>query len=353
MEAKSFIKKTISYTVAILIVIAVIMIVIDPFSHFHMPFFGMGAVATDERTALVGIAKNDYYETALVGSSMSENFIDSWFEDGKFGKSATKFCLQGAHFDDYDVILNEVVKHPELKNVVFGLDNYILTDDPAEQEVTIPEYLSNDSIIDDCYYLWNKAAFTEFLPEFIIGNIKEKGSDDNAYVWENLFPYGKEASIANYIVFRPEGMENPIAADYYFANADLFLEKFTKYVEARPDVTFKIYVPPYSIMFWDYSIRKGRLEAEICLLEKVYSTLLEYDNVEIYYFQNNTEIINDLANYRDYSHYRQAINYCMYTNMRDGKERITKENYYDELINMYEQAVTYDYDSLFAPYLNQ
>ncbi len=298
----------------------------------------------------IGVAKNDSYETALIGSSMSENFVDSWFEDGKFGKSAVKLCLQGAHFDDYEVVLDEVIKHPELKNVVFGLDNYLLTDDPSEQEVTIPEYLSNDKLLDDCNYIWNKAAFMEFLPEFIIGNIKERGSDDNAYVWENLFPYGKDASIANYITFRPESGEDALGADYYFANADLFLSKFTKYIEARPDVKFYIYVPPYSIMFWDYSIKKGRLEAEICLLEKVYSTLLDYDNVEMYYFQNDTDVITDLSNYRDYSHYKQAINYYMYTRMRDGKERITKENYYDELLNMYEQAVTYDYDSLFAPY---
>lgn len=347
MTEKQYVKKTIIYSVLILAVIAAIMIIVDPFSHYHMPLGKWGAVATDERAALIGVAKNDSYETAIIGSSMSENFIDSWFEDGHFGKSADKFCLQGAHFDDYEIILDEVITHPELKNVVFCLDNYILTDDPNEQEVTIPEYLSNDTVLDDAHYIWNKAAFTEFLPEFVIGNIKENGSDDNAYVWENLFPYGKAAAMANYISFRPEGLEQPLGADYYFANADIFLNKFTKYIEARPDVKFYVFSPPYSIMFWDYSIRKGRLEAEICLLEKVYSELLEYENVELYYFQNDTEIITNLDNYRDYSHYKQAINYSLYTRMKKGVNRVDKNTYYDELLNMYEQAMTYDYNSLF------
>ena len=347
MDSKKYVKKTIAYTLVILLVIASIIVVIDPFSHFHMPWFGMGPVATDERAALVGIAKNDTYECALVGSSMSENFVDSWFEDGYFGSSAVKFCLQGAHFDDYEIILDEVIKHPELKTVVFGLDNYILTDNPDKQEVTIPEYLSNDSIFDDSHYVWNKSAFTEFLPKFIIGNKLEHGSDDNAYVWENLFPYGKAAAVASYSAFRPEGPKDREVYDTYFENADLFLSKFTKYIEARPDVKFYVYAPPYSILFWDYSLLNGRLEAEICLLERVYSKLLDYDNVELYYFQDDFDVITNLDNYRDYSHYKQAINYYMYTRMKSGSERITKEDYYDTLLHMFEYAMTYDYDSIF------
>lgn len=347
MDNKKFVKNTIIYSAVILIAIAVTVVIIDPFSHYHMPLFNMGAVATDERTSLIGIAKNDNYEVALVGSSMSENFIDSWFEDGYFGKSAVKLCLQGAHSDDYEIILDEVIKHPELKTVVFGLDNYILTDDPSEQEITIPEYLYNDKLTDDSHYLWNKSVVFEFLPMFIINNILEKGSDDNAYVWENLFPYGKDASIASYISFRPEGPKEREASDTYFENADLFLSKFTKYIEARPDVRFYVYSPPYSILFWDYSLLNGRLEAEICLLERVYSKLLEYDNVELYYFQDDKEIITNLDNYRDYSHYKQAINYYMYSKMKKGEKRLTKDNYYDTLLNMFGYAMNYDYNSIF------
>lgn len=348
MDSKKFVKLTITYSTVILLIIAIVMIVLDPFSHFHMPVFGMGPVATDERTALIGIAKNDEYEVALIGSSMSENFVDSWFEDGFFGKSAVKFCLQGAHFDDYEVILDEVITHPELKTIVFGLDNYILTDDPDEQEVTIPEYLSNKDLLDDSHYIWNKSALTEFLPKFIIGNIIEKGSDDNAYVWENYYTYGKPAVLASYNQFRPEGRKDPVPIDEYFNNADLFLDKFVKYIEARPDVKFYVYVPPYSILFWDYSLLNGRLEAEICLEERVYSRLLDYDNVELYYFQNDTDIITDLNNYRDYSHYKQAINYYMYSRMKKGEKRITKDDYFDTLLAMFEYASVYDYDSIFA-----
>ena len=91
----------------------------------------------------------------------------------------------------------------------------------------------------------------------------------------------------------------------------------------------------------------GRLEAEICLLERVYSKLLEYDNVELYYFQDDKDIITNLDNYRDYSHYKQAINYYMYSKMKKGEKRLTKDNYYDTLLNMFGYAMNYDYNSIF------
>ena len=62
MDNKKFVKNTIIYSAVILIAIAVTVVIIDPFSHYHMPLFNMGAVATDERTSLIGIAKNDNYE---------------------------------------------------------------------------------------------------------------------------------------------------------------------------------------------------------------------------------------------------------------------------------------------------
>lgn len=343
--SKKFVIRTISYILVVLVLIAAVVIIVDPFSHYHMPFFGMEAVATEERSALIGVAKNDSYDTALIGSSMSENFVDSWFEDGQFGTSTVKLCFQGAHFCDYEVVFDEVIKKPELKNIVFGLDNYMLTDDPSESEVTIPEYLSNDNLIDDVYYWWNKSVIFNYLPVFIANNKSENFSDDNAYAWTNLYEYGKDPVLVSYLPFRPQVFEERLPSDYYFEFGDEFLEKITGYIEARPDVKFYIYVPPYSALFWDYSLRKGKLEAEICVMDRVYSKLLEYDNVEFYYFQNDFDVVENIKNYRDYSHFKQEINYYMYECMRDKTHILTKDECYDTLLDMYAYTMNKDFDT--------
>ena len=98
MDAKKFIKKTIAYTLLVLAAIAALVIIIDPFTRYHAPWFGLAPVETDERTTAIGLARNLDYDTALVGSSMSENFNYKWFEDGIIGNKCVKIALQGAHY---------------------------------------------------------------------------------------------------------------------------------------------------------------------------------------------------------------------------------------------------------------
>lgn len=338
----------IKYIIGILLIIAIIVVVIDPFTHYHMPFFGFDTVETDERSALVGVAKHATYDTALIGSSMSENFVDEWFQDGHFGTSCVKLCLQGAHFADYEIILDKVTDKPQVKNIVFSLDTYLLTNNPEENPVTIPEYLSNSNPIDDVYYLYNKSVLFEYIPRFIITNINEKYNDRNAYVWADEHEFSEYVARAVYMNQRPIAVSNEeVPYDKYFEYADEFLNGIKKYIEKRPDIKFYFYSSPYSMFFWDYSIRCNTAEAEVCALERVFKELLEYENVRIFYFQDQKDIVENLDNYRDYSHFSQEINYYMYECMRDGKCEVTKDTYFDRLLDMYNFALDYNYEQLF------
>lgn len=347
MNEKQFAQKTLIWTLSLLTLIAVLVIVIDPFLHYHAPLGKLVPAETDERSAMVGVARHMTYDTALIGSSMSENNLSSWYEDGMFGDSCVKICLQGAHFADYDVILKEALGHPDVKNVVFSLDNYLLTNNPNQYPVTIPTYLSNSSFVDDAYYVWNKSVLLEYIPKFLINNIRFDYNADPAYVWAQDYEFSKYVTRGIYNTQRVLIPEEEKPFNTYFEYADAFLASMTPYLEERPDVTFYFYASPYSIFFWDDCVRHGNLTAEICTLERVYKQLLQYPNVKIFYFQNDYDIITDLNNYRDYSHFDQPINHYMYESMRDGKKEVTIDTYYDTLLEMYEFALDYDYESAF------
>ncbi len=345
MNNKQFALKTIAYTLIALVVLGGLVILIDPFLHYHKPIMGLSNVETDERSSMIGVATNMEYETALIGSSMSENFAASWFNDGHFGDSTVKLCLQGAHFTDYDVLLQEVVTHPELKNIVFSLDNYLLTNNPDQYPVTIPTYLSNDTVTDDAYYFWNKSVVLEYLPKFLINN--KVSSADDAYAWALDYDFSKYVARGVYNTQRLQVPMEEKPFDTYFQFADQFTASMIPYIESRPDVTFYFYASPYSIYFWDDCVRHGNLTAEICTLERVYKQLLNYPNVRIFYFQNDYDLITDLDNYRDYSHFDRPINYYMYECMRDGQKEVSQDTYYDTLLEMYDFAYAYDYESAF------
>ncbi|MFT3984070.1 MAG: hypothetical protein QM697_09185 [Lachnospiraceae bacterium] len=347
MNNKTFMIRTIAYTFGILSLLALLVIVVDPFIHYHAPVGRLAPVETDERSALIGVARNMDYDTALIGSSMSENFEAGWFEDGVFGERCVKLSLQGAHFSDYALLFEETLQKQGTKNIVFSLDTYLLTNPPQDYPVTIPSYLSNHFYPDDAYYLWNKSVLLEYLPKFLINNVREGYNADSAYVWADDYDFSKYITRGSYFAQRLLKTEPEKAYDTYFAYSDAFLESITPYIESRPDVTFYCYSSPYSILFWDDSMRHGNTTAEICALSRVFEKLLSYDNVRIFYFQDDTDMITNLDNYRDYSHFDQPINYYMYECMRDGKKELTSGTYYDTLLNMYSFAASYDYESAF------
>ena len=121
----------------------------------------------------------------------------------------------------------------------------------------------------------------------------------------------------------------------------------TPYIEARPDVEFIFYAPPYSILYWDDCILRGRLTAEICALNEVYKRLLEYDNVRIFYFQDDWDLITDLNNYKDYSHFSKEISYYIYECMRDGVHEVNSDTSFDTLLKFSEDIAAYDHEQSF------
>lgn len=346
MTDKKFFISTIAYSMGLLVLIAIVIIVIDPFVHYHAPFFGLAAVETDERGQQIGVAANMDYDTAIIGTSMSENFEASWFNDG-IGNKTVKLCMQGAHFDDLSRLLKVALSKDTTKNIIFSLDNYIFLHVPEEFPTTIPEYLENDDIKDDAYYFWNKSVVLYYLPLFILNNICEDYSADTAYVWAPRYRFDEYAARATYTPLRLLQKRDEEVFDSYFRYAYQFLDGIVPYIEARPDVTFYFYSPPYSVLYWDDCVLRGRLTAEICAMNEIYGMLLSYPNVRIFYFQDDWDVISNLDNYKDYSHYSQDINHYIYECMRDGKEEVTRDTYFDVLLKFSEDAAAYDYETAF------
>ena len=347
MDSKKYAVKTIAYTLIVLALIAVVIFITDPFVRYHKPLFGLAAAETDERSQVLGLARNLDYDTALIGSSMSENFRHSWFEDGIIAGKCVKLSLQGAHFSDYEPVFNEVLKKDSVKKIYFSLDNYLVEHEPSEHEKTIPDYLEGNPSANDVYYLLNKSVLIDYLPRFIINNVREGYSDDNAYSWDKYYTFDKYAARASYVGVRLLARRDEKPFDAFFPQCDELLNNLIPYIENNPDVEFNFYAAPYSILFWDDCLLEGNLTAEICGLEKLYNRLLDYDNVRIFYFQNDYELITDLDHYRDYSHFDKATSYYLYECMRDGNYEVTKATYYDTLLDMYNFALEYDYESCF------
>ena len=74
---------------------------------------------------------------------------------------------------------------------------------------------------------------------------------------------------------------------------------------------------------------------------------LRYDNVRLYSFRCNSELICNLDNYKDAKHYGEWVNSQMLQWMKNDEYRITEENLAEYEKNADDLIKSYDYDQLF------
>ena len=76
--------------------------------------------------------------------------------------------------------------------------------------------------------------------------------------------------------------------------------------------------------------------------------LLEYDNIKLFTFMDDTDTVCNLNLYKDSLHYNQQVTDSIIDAMALGSNRLTKENYEDYLNFLYEFYGNYDYEAIFA-----
>lgn len=346
---KKFAHSTLLITLALLIACGSAIFLIDPYYHYHAPWFGLKAVPLQERYCNPGLAAHFEYDSIIIGSSMTENFKASWFDEA-FDCRTLKLSYSGARSINTRTIMEKAFANQEIRNVFFGLDTSMLTSAVDFTQFDLPEYLYDGIGLNDANYLLNK----DILFGDTVKTLQRQDDfqmDDMYSWWENYtfseeeVLYGKQA----YVNLRPKTVKAPKAKDALVAlGMENLQQNILPFIQQHPETTFYLFIPPYSILFWDMQQRQGSLEALIYLLEQTAEVLLSYPNVKLFYYQNIEEIITDLNNYKDYTHYSIDINAYIVNSMKQGSHQMTKENYRAELQKMQQLVENFDYSQYFG-----
>ena len=88
---------TIAGSISVLVVIMIMMVIFDPYFHYHGKIPGLSYRLYYERYINPGIVKNFEYDTIITGSSMNQNFKTSQV-DKLWGTNSVKVAFSGAGF---------------------------------------------------------------------------------------------------------------------------------------------------------------------------------------------------------------------------------------------------------------
>lgn len=335
-------------SIILLIICAGLIIYVDPFYHYHEPLGKMQLIQEKEAYQNVGIARNCEYDAILTGSSMTENFKTSQLNE-LFGCNTVKLSFSGGRVPNYVTLFDQAFKNKKvkIKKIFYGCDIPAYIDDPtAEIPNRIPEYLYDENIFTDVKYIFNKTALFEYAYCFFKYEIKniETPSSDEVYSWYKLCDFSKSGALRQYE--RPE-IEEKKDNNLYDENIKQNCEKIRKYIKENPETEFNIFFPPYSILFYDTHNREGNLEAVINGQEMLAEFLIQFPNVKLSAFSTEKDIICNLDNYKDYTHYSEKINEYIAEEMKKESKILDKENYKEYFSNAREFFMNYNYDEIF------
>ena len=162
MVNSKWIRRFAVWTAALLAAIAAVVVIFDPFYHFHGPLPGMKAVVTKSEYQCIGTIRNFSYDSVLAGSSTAENYNNHWFDEA-FSCRTVKAIKSSGTCADLKFYMEEAFATHDLKNVFYSLDLFALDGDPETNFVndSMPLYLYDKNPFNDVKYLFNKDVLFE------------------------------------------------------------------------------------------------------------------------------------------------------------------------------------------------
>lgn len=350
MTCRKFVWINLIGIVSLLFLGGLLVFVADPFYHYHQPWFGMPVVLYNEIYQTPGTARNFTYDSAIVGSSMTENFRVSWLDEDYSWKTV-KLSYEGAGTDDLKAILTQVFEgERQVKHVVLAVDDYQFLADSRTKAIDRPEYLYNGASLDDVNYLLNRDALKAAAERIADGVLGRKSNVDDAYNFSEKYLFSEEQVKKDAAPFRENILANPpkeeMPQDAYIEVCRANLDNLLPFMEEHAETEFFVIYSPYSILNWEKKLLAGTLKAQLYTDAYAIERFLEYENVRVFYFQDDYERITDLSQYMDTCHYTEGYNRYIEKCIGSGENEVTKETYKERLKHMYEIVTAYDFEAV-------
>lgn len=352
MTEKEFFKINIFRLILMLFLTAVIVIIIDPYFHYHKPFSFLAykLEVSNQRYVNNGIVKHFDYNAVIIGTSMTENFKSTQFNK-LFNTNSIKIPFSGGSYKEInDNVERALKKNKKIKYILRGLDYGKINEEFNEMPYdSYPEYLYDYNVFNDYKYWWNKEILIKGVARNLIYTVlkKETTSFDEYSNWDNLFDPGKEKVLKSYKRRKKEKKEKILTQEDINRIDKNIEENVIKLPKQYPNVKFIYFITPYSIIYWDELNQKGEIEKQIMAEKYMIEKILKISNIELYSFFDNYEMITNLDNYKDAGHYMGHINDQILVWIKNKEYRITKENYNEYINKNLEFYEKYDYNKIF------
>ena len=323
MEQK-FLKCFYGGLLAVLIVVAGIVILFDPFYHYHDALFGMKHVLQDRDYQVAGTIDHFSYDAILLGTSTAENNDLGQFRQN-FQCEPLKAIRAGGSNADFLTYLDRAYQGHSLQKVFYFIDYMALEGalKPTFDRMDT-DFITNANPLDDVKYLFNKDILFKNIPLQFVYSYALPYEEDNPYSWYQSKTFSTAAITGRYSP-REEFLEETFHEDAYqnfITNVELISER----IQAHPETEYYVIFSPISVLWWDDSYRLGEIRQKLRETQEFVKAMEAFENVKVYYFHNDRDLAENLDHYMDTVHFSYEVNREICDRVARDENRITAEN---------------------------
>lgn len=349
--------RTLLLTVSAFLITAAVTVYRDPFFHYHAPLPQYNYPQkvypdSNERYCNDGISRHFSYESIITGTSMSENFKASE-ADEIFDSEFIKVPYAGATYKEISDNLRRAYQaDKEIRYIIWGLDYNTLIShkDACNEDFPYPYHLYNDNPFDDIRYVLNKSVLLgETLQVTRAENGVGSAVDFDTYGSWSVYhgeEFGAWHVLTTYGLKETPEKPQPLTGEQSRILLDNLRQNVSALAAEHPETTFYLFIPPYSVCYWDILNNEGTMDQHIEAEQLAIEELLQFSNIKLYSFSDNFELTCDLDNYKDYMHYGEWVNSQILKWMEKEEYLLTRDNYMDYLERIRKFYHSYDYASL-------
>lgn len=323
--------------------------IVDPMQQYRISsFYPIYFAPSKEKYLNAGLAKNYDYDSMILGTSHSANLIISEAEKNLHFDHTLKLCLSGGAAKELSIMLQTAIdNNKKLKNVLWGLDLLSFNGSPSrerDESGSFPLYLYDKEIYNDYRYLYSIDTFLYSFKALFYPIIKSKNDPwfnfDTMYQWQHK---SKMDFTIGHVLKSYKRWDEEYAIRSKGQYSFTYLKKsfdvnFLDTIKNNPQIEFKIFFPPYSLLHFKLLQNNGILDDATDFKRYLVQELSILPNVTLYDFQIAHDITSDLHNYKDTAHYHQKISNRIVEQMSKGRYVVSDENI-DENIKMLKEQV--------------
>lgn len=339
----------------------------DPLMLFHKPYFREQTIVYEKNLPINKAIDFLDFDSILLGSSMFQNTIAKE-ADKKIGGKWFNFAIGSSRIDEREALLQYILKHKQIKQIAYSLDNYILVNGEfTKVQITSLQNINNtfwenlkiyfDKHFIKCAVKWSKKF------ECVGRTFKEYGPwyNKNAYGFKNWSFDEKQRFLQELEIYQNNSYKTKNIDMAERANIHKYIrERIFVYVEQNPQINFHFVLPTQSRFFWNipyywndgerfgtdkYRSPKRYFDDWKHTIKWFIQESEKYNNVKIYGL-DTLDYADNLDNYSDARHYRGDMNSMQLDAIANGTHILTPQNIDSYLATMESKIKSYDISPL-------